>query len=340
MSTPASEKKVYNKTCICDWGDLCKDAFDLFNNKLEDSHPWKGSLITCTPSVSGIKSLAFAKCLYYIYNKGEVKIGKKIFIGRHHFSQHLLLKHPGNRSNFLYLSEVRDLDKDENFFHGGYAVRKFSLYSLLNTKKEDDKSLFIAAPLVPKADIIQEISIFSSKRSSTTIVDSYTTPTKKLKLKVMSLQSLNNSSMITTKHEMHELERKNKFVYKPINCIYKDLVEIFNSSIDIEEFSSHEYVMRAMNDLAFQARRNALCPCMFELAEGKILHVCINPRIDDCLRFKILARASGRTYCDKCNEDLRAINRRQERKELGFGKRIESSSHDTFVPRIHSKKIC
>ena len=133
--------------------------------------------------------------------------------------------------------------------------------------------------------------------------------------------------MITTKHEMHELERKNKFVYKPINCIYKDLVEIFNSSIDIEEFSSHEYVMRAMNDLAFQARRNALCPCMFELAEGKILHVCINPRIDNCQRFKILARASGRTYCDKCNEDLRAINRRQERKELGFGKRIESSSH-------------
>ena len=72
-----------------------------------------------------------------------------------------------------YLSrKCKDLDKNENFFHGGSAVREFSLYSLLSTR---DKNLFVPAPLVPKADIITEISIIFAKPFSTTI---YCTPTK------------------------------------------------------------------------------------------------------------------------------------------------------------------
>ena len=145
MKSIAKSGSSKKGACICNW-DSCKKLFKVFNEKLDDNHPWHGELIRCKPVESKEKTMAFANAVHLIFKRGEVSPGKTFMIARHHFSP-VLLKLTGRRTTPLTRIQAKQLDDDANIPHKGYETKKWTMKSLLKSNHKEHKDQLLEFPL-------------------------------------------------------------------------------------------------------------------------------------------------------------------------------------------------
>ena len=58
--------------CICNWGDLCKEAYDTFQDSLPDDDPWKGKAfvnVLNKKAEPSLKMKAYRKAVFSLFKK-------------------------------------------------------------------------------------------------------------------------------------------------------------------------------------------------------------------------------------------------------------------------------
>ena len=135
MPAQKKPKKYYSYSCICDWGDLCEEAYFTFQERLSD--PWKGKPFESKLNKKSeplLKVKAYRKAVLNLFNQED--IGQRFTICRHHFSRVMFTEFGHQRTKLLEQTQVRYLDNDNRVLHNGYEVTKFTVYSLLTSEPE------------------------------------------------------------------------------------------------------------------------------------------------------------------------------------------------------------
>ena len=215
------------------------------------------------------------------------------------------------RTKLLSRTEAKELDNDLTIPHRGCEDANWSVKSLMKSNLPAHKDQFVGVPLVTKEEAQLEATMLESSRRSGI---PFTTP-QPVKKKTAKLSSSKKATpkmrpamrLPANKNEEHkltaqELRESNSEhpVHKGITSIHQDLVALWQKKRSQEMFASMEFVQRAMNDVAFMAKKSNIHSHVFELGPKEILHVCIDQNSEECKQFKVLKFHTKRTQCDAC----------------------------------------
>jgi len=100
-----------------------------------------------------------------------------------------------------------------------------------------------------------------------------TTPRQK-KRQTVELSENNTNKSKRPKQQLPNREKEDDEQYKSIDSIQHGLICVYQDPDT--DFKTSDYVQRAVNDIAFCAKKNEEFPVIFQLADDAYLHVCLS----------------------------------------------------------------